>query len=91
VPRGPAQAPALDTTRTPAPTRTDEFFGRRSVLATVTDLRVTTPVPTWARHTTAVRTELTRLGATRARIEIPPARDHREATLFAPHIQQMRG
>lgn len=28
VPRAPAQAPALDTTRTPAPTRTDEVIGR---------------------------------------------------------------
>ncbi|MEV1082145.1 hypothetical protein AB0I98_28480 [Streptomyces sp. NPDC050211] len=61
------------------------------VLPTALDLRVTTPVPAWAGHTTGVRTELTRLGATRARIEVPPARDHREAILFAPHIQQMRG
>jgi hypothetical protein len=35
--------------------------------------------------------ELDRLGADRDRVEVVPARNHREAALFAPHAQLMRG
>ncbi|MDQ1025510.1 hypothetical protein QF035_003092 [Streptomyces umbrinus] len=58
---------------------------------TANDLRVTTSVPAWATHTAGVLSELDRLGADRDRVEVVPARNHREATLFAPHAQLMRG
>ncbi|WP_234048180.1 hypothetical protein [Streptomyces liliifuscus] len=58
---------------------------------TANDLRVTTSVPAWATHTGGVLAELDRLDADRDRVEVVPARNHREATLFAPHAQLMRG
>ncbi|WP_225859101.1 hypothetical protein [Streptomyces albicerus] len=58
---------------------------------TVNDLRVTTAVPAWATHTEGVLAELDRLDADRDRVEVVPARNHREAALFAPHAQLMRG
>ncbi|WP_326728041.1 hypothetical protein [Streptomyces phaeochromogenes] len=58
---------------------------------TANDLRVTTSVPAWATHTAGVLAELDRLDAARDRVEVVPARNHREATLFAPHAQLMRG
>ncbi|MGP4047814.1 hypothetical protein [Streptomyces sp. 2A115] len=62
-----------------------------TAMNTVNDLRVTTSVPAWARHTAGVLAELDRLHADRDRVEVVPARNHREATLFAPHAQLMRG
>jgi hypothetical protein len=59
--------------------------------STVDDLRVSTTVPAWAKHTDQVIAELDRLHADRGRVEVVPARNHREATLFAPHVQVMRG
>ncbi|MEV0218245.1 hypothetical protein [Streptomyces sp. NPDC050704] len=59
--------------------------------STVSDLRVSTTVPAWAEHTDQVIAELDRLHEDRGRVEVVPARNHREATLFAPHIQLMRG
>ncbi|MDQ0948995.1 hypothetical protein QFZ24_002918 [Streptomyces phaeochromogenes] len=58
---------------------------------TANDLRVTTSVPAWATHTGGVLAELERLDADRDRVEVVPARNHREAALFAPHAQLMRG
>ncbi|MEV0218246.1 hypothetical protein [Streptomyces sp. NPDC050704] len=49
------------------------------------------PVPAWATHTGGVITELGRLGADRGRVEVVNATNHREAALFAPHVQVMRG
>ena len=60
-------------------------------VATVNDLRVTTSVPAWATHTDGVLAQLDRLDADRDRVEVVPARNHREAALFAPHTQLMRG
>ncbi|MFD9439933.1 hypothetical protein ACFWBR_09375 [Streptomyces sp. NPDC060006] len=60
-------------------------------VTTVSDLRVATSVPAWAVHTDGVLRELDRLGADRDRVEVVPARNHREAALFAPHAQLMRG
>ncbi|MFD5163137.1 hypothetical protein ACFWMJ_34640 [Streptomyces hawaiiensis] len=62
-----------------------------TIASTVADLRVITAVPAWAKHTDQVIAELDRLGAGRSRVEVVPARNHREATLFAPHVQLMRG
>ncbi|ANW18452.1 hypothetical protein [Streptomyces clavuligerus] len=55
------------------------------------DLGVSTAVPAWAQHTDGVVRELERLGAERTRVEVVPARNHREATVLAPHINLARG
>ncbi|MER7050341.1 hypothetical protein [Streptomyces jumonjinensis] len=55
------------------------------------DLAVSTAVPSWARHTDGVVRELERLGADRTRVEVVPARNHREATLLAPYAPLARG
>ncbi|WP_409350696.1 hypothetical protein [Streptomyces tauricus] len=62
-----------------------------TTMSTVNDLRVSTSVPAWATHTHGVLKELDRLGAHRDRVEVVPARNHREAALFAPHAQLIRG
>ncbi|WP_328476267.1 MULTISPECIES: hypothetical protein [unclassified Streptomyces] len=54
-------------------------------------LRGPDPVPAWAMHTSGLLQELDRLGADRGRLEVPAADDHREAALFAPDVQLMRG
>ncbi|QNS06503.1 hypothetical protein [Streptomyces xanthii] len=58
---------------------------------TLDDLRVSTRVPAWAQQTGGVVRELERLGADRTRVEVVPARNHREATLLAPHVNMARG
>lgn len=55
------------------------------------DLVVSNDVPGWAAHTDGVVRELDRLGADRTRVEVVPARNHREATVLAPHINMARG
>ncbi|WP_406496882.1 DUF2029 domain-containing protein [Streptomyces sp. NBC_00846] len=55
------------------------------------DLRVSTTVPAWAAHTDGVVAELRRLGAERTRVEVVPARNHREAAVLAPHVNMARG
>ncbi len=55
------------------------------------DLVVSTDVPAWATHTEGVVRALDRLGADRTRVEVVPARNHREATVLAPHISMARG
>ncbi|MFF3324551.1 hypothetical protein [Streptomyces sp. NPDC002889] len=55
------------------------------------DLVVSNSVPTWAAHTDGLVRELERLGADRTRVEVVPARNHREATALAPHINMARG
>ncbi|HET6358807.1 glycosyltransferase family 87 protein [Streptomyces sp.] len=55
------------------------------------DLLVSNDVPAWAAHTDGVVRELERLGAGRTRVEVVPARNHREASLLAPHINMARG
>jgi hypothetical protein len=58
---------------------------------TVSDLRVSTVVPAWAAETDGVVAALEGLGADRTRVEVVPARNHREATLLAPHVNMARG
>ncbi|MFE7261253.1 hypothetical protein ACFU9B_04135 [Streptomyces sp. NPDC057592] len=55
------------------------------------DLRVSGSVPAWAAHTDGVVAELRRLGAGRTRVEVVPARNHREATVLAPYVNMARG
>ncbi|WP_106972384.1 DUF2029 domain-containing protein [Streptomyces yerevanensis] len=58
---------------------------------TADDLRVSTSVPAWAADTRGVVRALDRLGAERTRVEVVPARNHREATALAPHVNLARG
>ena len=58
---------------------------------TVDDLVVSTKVPKWAADTHGVIRALDRLGADRGRVEVVPARNHREATALAPHANLARG
>ncbi|NUK07215.1 hypothetical protein HRW18_04140 [Streptomyces lunaelactis] len=55
------------------------------------DLVGSNSVPSWAAHTDGVVRALERLGADRTRVEVVPARNHREAALLAPHINMARG
>ncbi|WP_077795996.1 hypothetical protein [Streptomyces sp. JHA26] len=58
---------------------------------TVDDLRVSTEVPAWAAETDGVVRALEGLGADRTRVEVVPARNHREAARLAPHVNMARG
>ncbi|MER5253832.1 hypothetical protein [Streptomyces sp. NPDC002855] len=58
---------------------------------TADDLTVSTTVPKWAADTQGVVAELERLGADRGRVEVVPARNHREATALAPYVNMARG
>ena len=55
------------------------------------DLYVSTVVPAWATETQGVVRALDRLGADRTRVEVVPARNHREASGLAPHVNMARG
>ncbi|SDK01467.1 glycosyltransferase family 87 protein [Streptomyces indicus] len=57
----------------------------------VDDIVVYTKVPAWAQHTDGLVDALDRLGADRTRVEVVPARDHREAVLLAPHVNLAKG
>ncbi|MGP3966335.1 hypothetical protein [Streptomyces sp. 6N223] len=59
--------------------------------ATAADLRVSWTVPEWATDTQGVVRALHRLGADRTRVEVVPARDHREAAVLAPYVNMARG
>jgi hypothetical protein len=58
---------------------------------TIDDLEVSTAVPAWAADTHGVVRTLERLGAGRGRVEVVPARNHREASALAPHVNLARG
>ncbi|GJF23933.1 hypothetical protein [Streptomyces sp. HO565] len=58
---------------------------------TVDDLRVSTVVPAWAAETDGLVRALDGLGADRTRVEVVPARNHREAVGLAPHVNLARG
>ncbi|WP_374202064.1 hypothetical protein [Streptomyces sp. AC550_RSS872] len=55
------------------------------------DLYVSTKVPAWATETHGVVRALDRLGADRTRVEVVPARNHREASGLAPYVNMARG
>lgn len=55
------------------------------------DLYVSTTVPAWAAETHGVVRALDRLGADRTRVEVVPARNHREASGLAPYVNMARG
>ena len=58
---------------------------------TADDLQEYTVVPAWAAETDGVVQALEGLGADRTRVEVVPARDHREAARLAPHVNLARG
>ncbi|WP_241827147.1 hypothetical protein [Streptomyces graminilatus] len=58
---------------------------------TIADIVTNTTVPEWAVKTDGVVNELKRLGAEHTRVEVVPARDHREAAILAPYINMARG
>ncbi|MEU3895516.1 hypothetical protein [Streptomyces sp. NPDC045251] len=58
---------------------------------TADDLTEYTVVPAWATKTDGVVRALDGLGADRTRVEVVPARDHREAASLAPHVNLARG
>ncbi len=60
-------------------------------IKTTADIVAYTKVPTWAVETDGVVKELNRLGADRTRVEVVPARDHREAAVLSPYINMARG
>ncbi|MEI5099382.1 hypothetical protein RB200_13235 [Streptomyces sp. PmtG] len=60
-------------------------------IKTTSDIVAYTKVPTWAVETDGVVKELKRLGADRTRVEVVPARDHREAAVLSPYINMARG
>ncbi|WP_435879268.1 hypothetical protein [Streptomyces mutabilis] len=62
-----------------------------TVKKTADDLTEYTAVPAWAVETDGVVRALDGLGADRGRVEVVPARDHREAAGLAPHVNLARG
>ncbi|WP_374198478.1 hypothetical protein [Streptomyces sp. ISL-12] len=58
---------------------------------TTADIVTNTKVPEWAVKTDGVVNELERLDAWRTRVEVVPARDHREAAILAPYVNMARG
>ncbi|MFF8446098.1 hypothetical protein ACF06Q_00170 [Streptomyces leeuwenhoekii] len=58
---------------------------------TADDVIEYTAVPAWAAETGGVVRALEGLGADRTRVEVVPARNHREAALLAPHVNLARG
>ncbi|MEU1513932.1 glycosyltransferase family 87 protein [Streptomyces sp. NPDC005811] len=48
-------------------------------------------VPAWAADTQGLVRVLDRLDAERARVEVVPAHDHRDAAVLSPHINMARG
>ncbi|MBD0736489.1 hypothetical protein BGM09_25595 [Streptomyces sp. CBMA29] len=58
---------------------------------TVGELSMSTAVPGWASHTEGVTRALRALHADQHRVEVVPARNHRESTAFADVVQNARG
>ncbi|ARX84185.1 membrane protein [Streptomyces alboflavus] len=94
----------FSTLRLLRPSGTPRHFWHRTVLIcavvlsliwvsvkTTSDIVAYTKVPTWAVETDGVVKELNRLGAERTRVEVVPARDHREAAVLSPYINMARG
>nr|WP_244501256.1 MFS transporter [Streptomyces sp. TP-A0874] len=58
---------------------------------TVDDVVKTTPATAWARELAPLLDQLERVGAERGRVEVVPARSHREASALAPYVNLARG
>ncbi|MEV5611883.1 MFS transporter [Streptomyces sp. NPDC052225] len=57
----------------------------------VDDVIHTTPEASWARELAPLVNELQDVGAERGRVEVVPARSHREASALAPYVNLARG
>ncbi|MFD6325418.1 MFS transporter [Streptomyces sp. NPDC058442] len=55
------------------------------------DVVNTTPAASWARELAPLVNELQEVGAERGRVEVVPARSHREASALAPYVNLARG
>ncbi|MGV9286583.1 MFS transporter [Streptomyces sp. NPDC003719] len=51
----------------------------------------TTPAASWARELAPLVNELQEVGAEKGRVEVVPARSHREASALAPYVNLARG
>ncbi len=58
---------------------------------TVDDVVHTTPRASWARELAPLVNQLQEAGAERGRVEVVPARSHREASALAPYVNLARG
>jgi hypothetical protein len=58
---------------------------------TVIDIIHTTPAASWARELAPLVNELQEVGAEKGRVEVVPARSHREASALAPYVNLARG
>ncbi|KUM94530.1 hypothetical protein AQI88_21345 [Streptomyces cellostaticus] len=57
----------------------------------VDDIINTTPAAAWAREQAPLVNQLQHVGAEKGRVEVVPARSHREASAFAPYFNLARG
>jgi hypothetical protein len=57
----------------------------------VDDVVHTTPTASWARELAPLVNELQTVGAAKGRVEVVPARSHREASALAPYVNLARG
>ncbi|CAM5703062.1 MFS transporter OS=Streptomyces tendae OX=1932 GN=F3L20_29400 PE=4 SV=1 [Streptomyces tendae] len=57
----------------------------------VDDIVRTTPAASWARALAPLVNELQEVGAEKGRVEVVPARSHREASALAPYVNLARG
>ncbi|MFF8192291.1 MFS transporter [Streptomyces bobili] len=57
----------------------------------VDDVYRTTPAASWARELAPLVNELQEVGAEKGRVEVVPARSHREASALAPYVNLARG
>ncbi|MFF0222783.1 MFS transporter [Streptomyces sp. NPDC004629] len=57
----------------------------------VDDIVHTTPTASWARELAPLVNELQQVGAEKGRVEVVPARSHREASALAPYVNLARG
>jgi len=57
----------------------------------IDDIVHTTPAASWARELAPLVNELQVVGAEKGRVEVVPARSHREASALAPYVNLARG
>ncbi|MEU2772120.1 MFS transporter [Streptomyces sp. NPDC007162] len=57
----------------------------------VDDIIHTTPAASWARELAPLVHQLQQVGAEKGRVEVVPARSHREASALAPYVNLARG
>ncbi|MGV9889761.1 MFS transporter [Streptomyces sp. NPDC003395] len=58
---------------------------------TVDDIIHTAPAASWSRELAPLVNELQQIGAEKGRVEVVPARSHREASALAPYVNLARG